>query len=162
MLTKIRKLGDPILTTATNRVKSIDEIDENLIDQMFEVMHNSGGVGLAANQIGITKSIFVYDDQEGNEGFVINPFITPVDEEVYLAPEGCLSIPGMHHDTPRYKRINMRGTTSFDGTISAWENISGLLGQIFQHETDHLRGKLYISLLPKETQMAIVLANQVI
>ena len=162
MLTRIRTLGDPVLTNPVERIKNVDEISQGLINQMFDAMYENNGVGLAANQIGITKSVFVYDDRNGNKGFMINPWIIPETRESIKMPEGCLSVPGTSHETPRCKQISIKAITSLGGTISELENVDGLLAQIFQHETDHLKGKLYISLLPKETQMAIVLANQII
>ena len=162
MLTKIRKLGDPVLTIQAHPILLHKEKPLDLIGMMFDVMYEAGGVGLAANQVGVTKSLFVYDDMQGNKGYVANPRYWSEDQKVIDIDEGCLSVPGRHHPTPRFETISMIGTTDINGTVSEWTNVGGLLGQIFQHETDHLNGKLYITKLPKETQMAIVLANQVI
>ena len=161
MLTRIRKLGDSVLTRATKDIETFDASLESLAEDMMEIMYASRGVGLAANQIGLNKSIFVYDDQMRHKGAICNPICTIEDStSTVYAQEGCLSVPGQFHLIPRYDKVTITGQKINGDKIEICA--SGILAQIFQHEIDHLKGKLYITKLPKATQMAIVLANQVI
>lgn len=161
MLTRIRKLGDPVLLGKTHSVTNFKEGTQDLAADMTIVMHEHNGIGLAANQVGLMVSMFVYDDQNGHYGAICNPHLEFPDEakEIYVQ-EGCLSVPGEFHSTPRYDKVILRGTSPKGNACTI--HAQGFLAQIFQHETDHLNGKLYITKLPKATQMAIVLANQVI
>ena len=158
---RIRQLGDPVLKEEASPFKLFNsETADRLIENMFETMYTNHGVGLAANQVGVLQHIFVYDDQEGNKGVLCNAsLIIPTNWKTHKVKEGCLSIPGEKHYPMRYESVTLTANTieGKDITIEA----DGLLGQIFQHEVDHLNGKLFISLLPKATQMAIVLGNQV-
>jgi peptide deformylase len=141
---QIRTLGDPVLREAATPVVVFDETLRRLADDMLETMYAAPGVGLAANQVGLRMSSFVYDDREGHAGFVANPELSDLEGEDTFE-EGCLSIPGPYHTTVRALRVRLRGT-DLDGRpldIQA----EGLLSRIFQHETDHLRGMLYIDLL---------------
>ncbi len=124
---------------------SVKEIQE-LIAAMREIMHEAKGVGLSANQIGIDAQIFVAEvvGTNGNSKFyaVFNPTIERMSKENETNEEGCLSIPKLYGDVPRAREVLLRG---FDKRgkpmkIKAW----GLLARIFQHETDHLNGKLFV------------------
>ena len=143
----IRTLGDPVLREPTSPVETFDDALRALAEDMFETMYAAPGVGLAANQVGIGKAFFVYDDREGHTGFVANPELSELEGEDTFE-EGCLSIPGPYHDTVRAARVRLRGR-DLDGEpvdIGA----EGLLARIFQHETDHLRGMLYVDRLDDE------------
>lgn len=140
----IRTLGDPVLREPAKPVERFDASLRRLVDDMFETMHAAPGVGLAANQVGLSVACFVYDDQDGHAGFVANPVLSePEGEET--RDEGCLSIPGPFSPTTRALAVRLRGQ-GLDGDpldIRA----EGLLARIFQHETDHLNGMLYIDRL---------------
>jgi len=143
----IRTLGDPVLREPTSPVETFDDALRALVEDMVETMYAAPGVGLAANQVGIGKAFFVYDDREGHTGFVSNPELSELEGEDTFE-EGCLSIPGPYHDTVRAARVRLRGR-DLDGEpvdIGA----EGLLARIFQHETDHLRGMLYVDRLDDE------------
>ena len=140
----IRTLGDPVLREAATPVETFDDALRGLADDMFETMYAAPGVGLAANQVGLRTSCFVYDDREGHAGFVANPELSePEDEETF--EEGCLSIPGPYHPLVRALRVRLRGA-ALDGSPLDLR-AEGLLARIFQHETDHLSGMLYIDRL---------------
>ena len=96
------------------------------------------------NQVGLRTACFVYDDREGHAGFVANPRLSEPEGEETLE-EGCLSIPGPYHPTVRAGRVRLRGA-GLDGR-SLDIVAEGLLARIFQHETDHLNGMLYIDRL---------------
>ncbi len=140
----IRTLGDPVLRERCRPVERFDDWLRSTADDMFETMYAAPGVGLAANQVGISLRYFVYDDGEGHRGFVANPELADLDRFETL-DEGCLSIPGPFHPTPRALRCRLRGL-DLDGRPIEIE-AEGLLARIFQHETDHLDGKLYIDRL---------------
>lgn len=110
-------------------------------------MDHYGGVGLAANQIGITRRIFVFDC-DGDRGHVINPTWEAVGEETQTGGEGCLSIPNVHGDVTRAQHVRLRGVT-VDGEQVDRE-VTDLMARCVQHETDHLDGVLFIQHLSAE------------
>jgi peptide deformylase len=140
----IRTLGDPVLRVPCRPVGSFDEALRVLAADMFETMYDAPGVGLAANQVGLSLACFVYDDREGNTGFVANPTLSGLDGQE-VREEGCLSIPGPFHETTRALRARLRGN-DLEGRPVDLE-AEGLLARIFQHETDHLNGMLYVDRL---------------
>jgi peptide deformylase len=143
-LLPIRTLGDPVLREECKPVQVFDAWLRRTADDMFETMYEAPGVGLAANQVGIGLRFFVYDDGDGRKGFVANPELADLDGRDEI-DEGCLSIPGPYHATPRALTVRLRG---LDLSGTAFElHAEGLLARIFQHETDHLYGKLYIDRL---------------
>ena len=118
----------------------------NLLVNMRRIMRKANGVGLSANQIGLNLNMFVAEvpDAEGVTKFyaIFNPKIEKKSGEIVTLEEGCLSVPGRWGHVPRAERVTLVG---FDKNqkpvkIKAW----GLLAQVFQHETDHLQGKLFI------------------
>lgn len=140
----IRTLGDPVLRERAVRVERFDDALRRLADDMTETMYAAPGVGLAANQVGVRLACFVYDDREGHAGFVANPELSELDGEEAIE-EGCLSIPGPYHLTNRALRVRLRGSDLEGDPIDV--EAEGLLSRIFQHETDHLNGMLYLDRL---------------
>ena len=112
-----------------------------LTKEMRQTMRNVLGVGLAANQIGISKQFFVAES-EGKFYTVFNPKIEKTFGEPVEMEEGCLSVPGLRGTVKRYEKVLLTGVDQNGKKlkIKAW----GLLAHIFQHETDHLAGKLYL------------------
>ncbi len=143
----IRRLGDPGLRTPAVDVQSFDEFLRRLTENMFETMYDAPGVGLAAPQVGVSLRFFVYDDGQGSKGAVANPRLVQADGE-QVDEEGCLSVPGLYYETPRALRVRVEGqdTQGKPVTVEGAE----LLARIFQHETDHLDGMLYLDRLPPE------------
>lgn len=156
----IRTLGDPALLQPTKLIEVFNKKLHDLSKRMFDIMYQNNGVGLAANQIGISKSMFVYDDQKGHSGTICNPELYNPSSWTNSLNEGCLSIPGLYRPVDRFKYIDVLGV-NLNGEEIHVRNAEGVLAQIFQHECEHLRGKLFISNLPQETQAAIVLGHQV-
>jgi peptide deformylase len=140
----IRTLGDPVLKQTCRVVEAFDDRLRRLADDMLETMYDAPGVGLAANQVGLSLACFVYDDREGHTGFVANPVLSDLEGEE-VREEGCLSIPGPFHETARALRVRLRGIDLDGDPIDV--RAEGLLARIFQHETDHLNGMLYIDRL---------------
>lgn len=145
----IRYLGDPVLRTPTEPVTSFDKELSRLIDDMFASMYDAEGVGLAANQIGVGLSVFVYDCHDDNDeqfrGHVVNPRLVATDGEQVTDAEGCLSLPGLHYDTTRWSRAVVEGVDQHGEPVRA--EGTGYYGRCLQHEYDHLQGGVYIDRL---------------
>ena len=146
MIYPIVKFGNPVLEKPSEKVTVFDEELKKLIEDMFESMHAARGVGLAAPQIGIARRIAVVDvtfkeDPEAKL-VLINPEIIHK-EGRHAQSEGCLSIPDFRENVSRAKVVTVRAQ---DVSGKVFEKPGDdLLARAFQHETDHLNGKLYIS-----------------
>jgi peptide deformylase len=153
MILPIRKLGDPVLRQPARPVVEFDRKLRRLIEDLTETMYAAPGVGLAAPQVGLSLRVFVFDDGQTGASCMVNPELIGADGEV-VEEEGCLSIPGPYHPTLRAKTIVCRGV---DATGKPLETPGeALLARIFQHETDHLDGKLYIDRLDDEGRRAVM------
>ena len=143
---KVVKFPEAVLKTRAETVKSITDEDRHLVRDMIDTMYAENGVGLAANQVGVLKKIFVAspDQERGKELVFFNPEIIRK-EGVLKEFEGCLSIPEFYEPVRRAKRVWMRAM-KLDGKIVEVQ-AEGLLSRIFQHETDHLNGFLFIDRL---------------
>jgi peptide deformylase len=134
-------------------VERFDGSLRRLIDDMFETMYAAPGVGLAAPQVAVSLRLFVYDDGEGNAGAVANPELSDLEDEE-SREEGCLSIPGPFYPTVRSLRATVRGSDVEGRPLEL--SSEGLLARIFQHETDHTDGVLYIDRLPPEGRREVM------
>jgi peptide deformylase len=144
MLLDIRILGDPVLREPAKPVERFDRALRQLAKDMTETMYDAPGVGLAGPQVGVSIRLFVFDDGEHGPTAMVNPELLDGEGEI-IEEEGCLSIPGPYHPTTRFRRIRCRG---LDLHGRPQELIGeGLLARIFQHESDHLDGMLYIDRL---------------
>ena len=146
MIYPIVKFGNPVLEKLAEKVDGLRRRIEKLVDDMFESMYAARGVGLAAPQIGIPLRIAVIDvtfKEDPNAKIVlINPEIIHK-EGRHTQSEGCLSIPDFRENVNRAKVATIRAQ---DLTGRVFEKTGDdLLARAFQHETDHLNGKLYIS-----------------
>ena len=139
----IRTYGDPVLGTPATEVENIDAKIAALAESMIETMHDAPGVGLAANQIGVQKRLFVYDKGDGPR-VVVNPVIVETSGE-WTYDEGCLSVPGMNWEIVRPNAVHLKGF-DLDGNELDVET-DEYEGRIFQHEVDHLDGILLIERL---------------
>ncbi len=142
----IRVFGDPVLATPTLPVIDIDGRLAGLVDSMIETMYDAPGVGLAANQVGINRRLFVYDKGEGPL-VVINPVLVE-SAGTWVFEEGCLSIPGHSWEIERPNEVHVRGFdlegNELDMQVDEFE------GRILQHELDHLDGILLVERLDPE------------
>ena len=142
----IRTYGDPVLKQPTKDVEEIDGRLARLVGDMIETMREAPGVGLAANQVGVRRRLFVYDIGDGPQ-VVINPRITETSGE-WTFEEGCLSVPGLSCTIVRPNRVHLSGL-DLDGkelSIEAEE----YQARVFQHEVDHLDGTLLIERLDED------------
>lgn len=154
MIRPIIAYGDPVLRQET------EEIDANypdlklLLEDMFETMYNSQGVGLAAPQIGLALRLFIVDaspfaeDEPELEGFkrvFINPIIIEEDGKEWKFEEGCLSIPGIREDVTRKPDVVIEYYNENFELVE--EKLTGLAARVVQHEYDHIEGVLFTDLI---------------
>ena len=126
----------------TKPVVRVDDVVLALVRDMIETMYEAPGVGLAANQIGITRKIAVFDAQDGlGARVMINPEIIELSGE-WEYEEGCLSVPGHWWEVKRPGFARARAL-DLDGNEVEYAG-DGLLGRVLQHEIDHLNGVLFI------------------
>jgi peptide deformylase len=141
----IVKYGDPVLRNPTQRVGDIDAALQKLIDDMVDTMYAAPGVGLAANQVGISKRLTVIDlsvgKKPGNLHIFINPEIVEMEGQI-TEEEGCLSIPDFVENVTRPERVKVRFTDR-NGQQRELRG-EGLMARALCHEIDHLNGSLYI------------------
>lgn len=139
-LREVRKEGDEILYKKCKEVKNFDNKLAILLDDLYETMQKSDGVGLAAPQVGILKRCVVIDVGEGRIELV-NPKIIK-EEGSQIGQEGCLSVPGKWGEVERPMKVTVEAQDRFGKKIT----ITGeeLLARAFCHELDHLEGKLFL------------------
>lgn len=153
MIIPIRTLGDPVLKTSAKPVDRFDDALRQLAEDMLETMYDAPGVGLAAPQVGISLRLFVFDDGITGPMFMANPELLSPEGEI-VEEEGCLSIPGPFSPTRRSAKIVCRGHDLQGDPLEM--TAEGLLARIFQHETDHLEGTLFIDRLDEEGRKAVL------
>jgi peptide deformylase len=149
MSNEIRTFGDPVLKSRATPVKDFDGSLERLAQDMFRVMRENEGMGLAGNQIGRLKRIFVvaYEDEEY---VVVNPKIEESSDEVAEDVEGCLSIPEIRVEVERPAAVTVTGQ-NLTGALFRIE-AEGILARAFQHEIDHLDGVLILDRTDHESR----------
>ena len=140
---EIRLLGDPILKTVCEPVTDF-EAASALIEDLLDTTQLPGRAGVAANQIGVSLRAFSFN-VNAQLGYLINPRIVETLGELNLRDEGCLSLPTLWHQTPRFAQVVAEGQL-LDGSIIQVEG-TGLLAQALQHECDHLDGMVYLDRL---------------
>ena len=143
----IRTFGDPVLRMKAKPVTEIDETVRGLVSDMIETMYAAPGVGLAANQIGISRRVAVFDAQdELGPRVMINPKVIETGGK-WTFDEGCLSVPERYWEIirPAFARVKALDLDGNDVEYAGDE----LLGRVLQHEIDHLDGYLLLHRLPK-------------
>jgi peptide deformylase len=147
-LIRIRTFGDPVLRTPCRDVETFDDLLAKLYADMVETMYDAPGVGLAAPQIGLALRFFVFDPGDGSgPSAIANPVLSEL-EGTQEDDEGCLSIPNLYFPTERAMSVRVTGQDVEGNPISL--RGEGLLARIFQHETDHVNGTLFIDRLRAE------------
>jgi len=147
----ILRMGDPFLLQRANEVEEFATHElQQLVDDMIETMAACEGAGLAAPQIGVDLRVVIFgveanprypDAEQVPQTVLINPVIKPCSDEMEVAWEGCLSVPGMRGAVPRYTEIHYSGKNQFGDMID--RTVSGFHARVVQHECDHLDGILY-------------------
>lgn len=157
--------GDPGLHEKAEPVEDFNDEIQELIDDLFQTMFEARGVGLAAIQIGINKSIVVIDMVDDEDKHEKGSMLSMVNMEILetkgmiTIEEGCLSIPGVTADIDRPEEINVK----FINGEGEWEELrcDGLLARIIQHEYDHLQGILFVQHLnPSEKKKLLPLLRK--
>jgi len=168
MVLKVVKYGTPVLRKKGERVPEITPAVRKLIADMFETMYACKGVGLAAQQVGHPLQLAVIDvrgvtdrpsslELNGKPADVdsfmplvlINPEITPVGPPV-TGPEGCLSFPEIYADISRPDVVDIKAMNEHGKVVSF--RCGGLLSRAAQHETDHLKGILFVDRMNRQAK----------
>jgi peptide deformylase len=138
-------LGDPVLHAPCKEVTDFGPELSRLVEDLFATMYAAQGVGFAANQIGESLRVFVYDCPDDEEvrhlGHVVNPRLVEADGLVLRGPEGCLSLPGLEAGTERYDHAVVEGFTMTGEPITV--HGTGFFARCLQHECDHVEGTVY-------------------
>jgi peptide deformylase len=147
----ILRMGDPRLLEIAKPVEDLKAPEiKKLIRDMFDTIVEAGGVGLAAPQIGVGLQVVIFGFEKSErypeaepvpQTILINPVITPLSADEELGWEGCLSVPGLRGEVPRFKRIHYQGFDPEGKPID--RTVEGFHARVVQHECDHLIGKLY-------------------
>ncbi len=142
---------DKRLKEVSQEVTSFDTELNELLDNMYETMLESNGIGLAAIQVAVPKRVLLLciPDEEGEQHHddlleIINPILSDEDG-VIVYQEGCLSVPGFYEDIERHERLTLTYHDRHGNEKSL--DAEGLLSVAIQHEIDHLDGKLFIEKL---------------
>jgi len=141
----IRKYGDDVLRRPTALVTGFDDALQKLIDDMVETMHAAPGVGLAANQVGVSKRLMVIDLSVGKRPQELHVFVNAeIVERVgqITEEEGCLSIPDFVEIVTRPERVKVRYLDRNGEQREMWGE--GLMARALCHEIDHLNGMLFV------------------
>lgn len=145
----------PALRRRSKPIRRVDAELRNTVRQMFDLMYEARGVGLAANQVDLPVRLFVVnpkgDPGDGEEMVFINPVIS-MPKGVEEAEEGCLSLPKLYGDVVRPKQVKVQAYTLEGREYNA--DVGGLLARIIQHELDHLDGVLFVDRLSETGKMA--------
>ena len=138
---RLRTYGDPCLRKPARPVLTVGPAERLLIKEMIPAMYALDGTGLAANQVGIQEKIFVADVGEG-PFVVINPELIQVSAKQTFMEEGCLSFPGIHIKVKRPEAVRVRYLNERNQIMDV--ELTGIPAKVFQHEIDHLNGRLII------------------
>lgn len=150
MIYPIHIIGSPVLRKIAEDIDKDYEGLQELVDNMFETMYDSDGLGLAAPQVGLSVRLFVIDASPLAEDYpeladfkkvFINARIIERSDEMLKASEGCLSIPGVHEDVERH--LSLRIKYFDENWVEHDETIEGMAAVVMQHEYDHLDGILF-------------------
>lgn len=147
---EIRTIGDPVLRQKATEITDVSDALVRLSHDMLATMYEAPGLGLAAPQVGVQKRLFVYDIGDGPRT-IVNPVISDARDE-WTYDEGCLSIPGLSIEIVRPKEIHLTGY-DLDGNEVSIE-ADELLARLFQHELDHLDGRLMLERLDEAQRKA--------
>jgi peptide deformylase len=144
----VRIYGDPVLRDKAVEVPGVDDTLRQLIADMRETMKAYGGVGLAANQVGVAQRVLIVDVplDEGERG--VHALINPVVKRrtgTITGEEGCLSLPGLWEDVTRSERVVVEALDEAGRGVTL--DVEGYLARAIQHEMDHLDGVLFVDRL---------------
>lgn len=142
-LAQIRRYPDPVLRMRAREVASFDADLARLVERMVALMRDANGVGLAANQVGVLRRVFVFQpDEEGGARALVNPSIVELSEELETEEEGCLSLQGVVVPIERSATVTLEGWDETGAELRL--ELAGLAARVAQHELDHLEGVLIL------------------
>ena len=152
----VLRMGEPLLLQKAQPVTAFNTPElQALIEDMQDTMQAMNGAGIAAPQIGVSLQVVIFGQKESESRsnprypdadlvpytILINPTLTPINDEMEDGWEGCLSVPGMRGVVPRHQRLHYTGFDQFGHVIDRL--VSGFHARVVQHECDHLNGILY-------------------
>lgn len=145
MIMPIHIYGDPILRGKIPELENVQEALPHIVN-MIETMYDDDGIGLSANQVGLSLRFFVigmnaFEDGRGDSVF-INPEILEFSEELWDYEEGCLSVPGIREMVTRPRTIKVKYLD--DRGVEHVEVFTDYAARVFQHEIDHLNGIFFV------------------
>lgn len=153
---KIIQYPHPTLRHVSKPLKRVDAELREIIKQMFQLMYEAKGVGLAANQVDLPYRFFIVnlqsDPAKGEEMVFINPVLSK-QKGLAEAEEGCLSLPGLYADVKRSEHVTVDAFNLAGEAVHI--DADNLLARVVQHETDHLNGKLFIDRLGTTAQLEV-------
>ena len=140
-LSQVRQYGDPVLRMRANEVVAFDAELARLVERMTALMHDAHGVGLAANQVGVVRRLFVFE-HDGEDLVLANPTIASTGKDVEVDDEGCLSLGVVRVPVERPTEVVIEGKNAVGEDVTY--ELEGLTARAVQHELDHLDGMLII------------------
>jgi len=150
-LAQIRQYPDPVLRLRSREVEQFDDDLKRLVERMLRLMQDANGVGLAANQVGTIRRVFVFQpDPDSEPVAVVNPVIVERGDETESDEEGCLSMQGIQVPVERALTVRLEGRDPEGGEI--FLELSELGARVAQHELDHLDGVLIIDRTTEEAR----------
>ena len=143
---EIKTYPDPVLLERSREVEDISRVDPDFISGLVDIMFDDDGIGIAAPQVGVSLRIIIVSPEQkrGREKVCVNPEIIS-ESGTQTCQEGCLSLPGIFAEVKRAKKVKVR-FRDLQGKEHTLET-QDLEARIFQHEIDHLNGKLFIDRL---------------
>ena len=150
-LAQIRQYPDPVLRMQAREVESFDQDLTRLVERMFHLMSDANGAGLAANQVGVLRRVFVFHpDADSDPIAIVNPVVKEQGDERANDAEGCLSMQGVQMPVERPVSLKLEGRDPEGNELSL--ELGDLGARIAQHELDHLDGVLILDRTTEEAR----------
>jgi peptide deformylase len=144
-------MDNPVLHQKARKVRAISDSIQKLIDDMIDTMRDTGGVGLAAPQVGVPLQVVVIEMPEEEVITLINPELVKSSGELEVV-EGCLSLPGYKGEIRRCESVTVKGRDRYGKQVRVKGD--GLLGHALQHELDHVNGIVYLDHLESRDKLS--------
>ena len=159
-LAQIRQYPDPVLRLEAQEIEAFDDDLRQLVERMMRLMQDARGVGLAANQVGVLRRVFVVQaDDEEEPRALVNPSIVERSDESDVDDEGCLSMQGVVVSVERPIRVRLEASDEEGNPVTL--ELEGLPARVAQHELDHLDGVLIVDRTsPEDRREAMAVLRQ--
>ena len=150
-LAQIRQYPDPVLRMKAREVQDFDQDLTRLVERMFALLRDANGAGLAANQVGVVRRVFVFHPEaESDPIAVVNPVLSDFSDEKETEAEGCLSMQGVQVPVERSVSVRLEGRDPEGQEVSL--ELTELGARVAQHELDHLDGVLILDRTTEEAR----------